>query len=201
MTRFHPLSILLSVMNSYTKIPNGNQVPLIVNLEPAPNNETLLATLVKNVETLTHKINTAPPQLSPLRSHTSPLLEGTFDNRSAHQSTSRQSRAKKWQAALHEQMKGKVEQIRLLEKKLEKVESSKVNDSSLPLHIGSSPFTLKVLTCPLPSHFRPLVINLFDDSKDPCDHLEIFYLHMHVQSYEDLILCPAFSLTLKGLAQ
>ncbi|KAB1207396.1 hypothetical protein CJ030_MR7G017421 [Morella rubra] len=62
-------------------------------------------------------------------------------------------------------------------------------------------FTLKVLTCPLPQHFRPPVIDIFDGSGDPCDHMEIFRLRIHVQSYEDPILCRAFSLTLEGSAQ
>lgn len=63
---------------------------------------------------------------------------------------------------------------------------------------SSSPFTPAVLACPLPPRFRSSMIDLFDGLEDPSDHLEVFQLHMHLQSYLDAILYRAFFLTFKG---
>lgn len=69
------------------------------------------------------------------------------------------------------------------------------------VNVGTSPFTQKVLAYPLPPRFRPPTIDLFDGSGNPGDHVELFCLHMHVQSYADPVLCCAFSFTLKGPTQ
>lgn len=79
-------------------------------------------------------------------------------------------------------MTGQAEQIRLLQQQLNKVENPKMNDP-FPTITRNSLFRLKVLACPLPSRFRLPQVDLFDGSGNPCNHLETFCLHKHVQSY------------------
>ncbi|KAB1205921.1 hypothetical protein CJ030_MR7G016901 [Morella rubra] len=153
-------------MTSSTGIPNGDLAPLVVNQELIPNSDALLATLVQTVENVTSQINTIPPP-KPSPSIVSPSHEETTDKYSAHQSPSKQCGADAWRAALYDQMSRQVKQIRLLQQKLSKVENHKTNDSSIPTNVSSSPFTLKVLACPLPPCFQPSQIDLFDGTATP----------------------------------
>lgn len=42
------------------------------------------------------------------------------------------------------------------------------------------PFTPKVMTLPLPDKFKPPQMEMFDDGKDPLDHLETHRMHMNL---------------------
>ncbi|XP_059650655.1 uncharacterized protein LOC132296472 [Cornus florida] len=63
------------------------------------------------------------------------------------------------------------------------------------------PFSPSVMKCPLPSKFRMPIIESFDGSKDPLDHLETFQALMHLHAMPDEIMCRAFPTTLKGSAR
>lgn len=127
--------LLPSKMTSSLEKTNGVQNPLVTVKTPT-SDESLLAGLAKNIETLIHKFDTIQPPSSPLHSHTlSPLHKDSVETYFYQPTTTG-----RWQATLHEQMVGQAEQIQLLEKKLEKVDSSKTNGFLFPRHIGSSPF-------------------------------------------------------------
>ena len=65
----------------------------------------------------------------------------------------------------------------------------------------ASPFVLTIMECPLPSKFKMPVMDTFDGSKDPMDHLETFKALMHLQAVPDAIMCRAFPVTLKGFTR
>ena len=44
-----------------------------------------------------------------------------------------------------------------------------------------SPFTLKVLECPLPPKFRLLQLESYDGLKDPLDHITTFKMTLSLQ--------------------
>ncbi|XP_059664019.1 uncharacterized protein LOC132309752 [Cornus florida] len=63
------------------------------------------------------------------------------------------------------------------------------------------PFSPSVMKCPLPSKFRMPIIESFDGTKDPLDHLDTFQALMHLHAMPDEIMCRAFPTTLKGSAR
>ena len=62
----------------------------------------------------------------------------------------------------------------------------------------NSPFTTKVLECPVLSKFRLSQLEPFDWLKDPQDHLNTFKTTLSLQQPPDEILCHSFPTTLKG---
>ena len=68
------------------------------------------------------------------------------------------------------------------------------------VHQTESPFTIGVLHFPLPVKFRMPQIEMFDEMKDPIDHLNTYKNQMELHGYQDLIRCRAFAITLKGPA-
>ena len=64
-----------------------------------------------------------------------------------------------------------------------------------------SPFTTKVLECPLPSKFRLPQLESFDGLKDSLDHITTFETTLSLQQPLNEILCCSFPTTLKGVAQ
>ena len=63
-----------------------------------------------------------------------------------------------------------------------------------------SPFTPEVLHYPLPAKFRMPQVEVFDDARDPIDHLNTYKNQMKLHGYQDPVRCRAFSITLKGPA-
>ena len=61
-----------------------------------------------------------------------------------------------------------------------------------------SPFTTKVLECPMPPKFRLPQLELFDGLKDSLDHITTFKTTLSLQHPPDEILCCSFLTTLKG---
>ena len=76
--------------------------------------------------------------------------------------------------------------------------SSDLNDL---VHRTDSPFTVFVISFPLPPKFRMPQMENYDGSKDPLDHLESFKTLMHLQGVPNEIICRAFPTTLKGSAR
>ena len=63
-----------------------------------------------------------------------------------------------------------------------------------------SPFMAGVLHFPLAMKFRMPLIEAFDETKDPVDHLNTYKNKMKLQRYQDPARCRAFAITLKGSA-
>ena len=69
------------------------------------------------------------------------------------------------------------------------------------VHRTDSPFTVPVTSFPLPPKFCMPLVESYDGSMDPLDHLESFKTLMHLQGVVDEIMCRAFPTTLKGLTR
>ena len=63
------------------------------------------------------------------------------------------------------------------------------------------PFTNRVLKFPLPDKFKDPWVDKYDGSGDPSNHIEGFRAHLALHGNPDEIACPAFPLTLKGVAK
>ena len=61
-----------------------------------------------------------------------------------------------------------------------------------------SPFTAGVLHFPLPAKFIMPLIETFNGTKDPIDHLNTYKNHMELHGYQDPVRCKAFTIMLKG---
>ena len=64
-----------------------------------------------------------------------------------------------------------------------------------------SPFTMKVLKCPLPPKFHLPLLESFDNLKDPLDHITTFKMTLSLQQPLDEILCRSFPTILKEVAR
>ena len=56
------------------------------------------------------------------------------------------------------------------------------------IHMMNSPFTAPITAHPLPSKFKMPTLDLYNGTRDPCDHIATF----------KSIICRAFLTTLKG---
>ena len=64
----------------------------------------------------------------------------------------------------------------------------------------NSPFTTKVMECPLPPKFCLPQLESYDDLKDPLDHITSFKMTLSLQQTPDEIVCQSFPMILKGAA-
>ena len=64
----------------------------------------------------------------------------------------------------------------------------------------NSPFTMRVLECPMPSKFHLPQLESFNGLKDPLDHITTFKTTLGLQQPLEEILCSSFPTTLKGAA-
>ena len=64
----------------------------------------------------------------------------------------------------------------------------------------NSPFTTKVMECPLPPKFRLPQLESYDNLKDPLDHITTFKMTLSLQQTPDEIVCQSFPMILKGAA-
>ena len=69
------------------------------------------------------------------------------------------------------------------------------------VHRANLPFTASVSLFPLPPKFWMPQVEIYDESKDPLDHLESFKTLMHLQGVADEIMCRVFPTMLKGPAR
>lgn len=69
------------------------------------------------------------------------------------------------------------------------------------VHRTDSPFITSINSHPLPSKFKMSSLDLYDGTRDPCDHIAIFKTTMHFQGVPDKIMCKTFPTTLKGPAK
>ena len=75
------------------------------------------------------------------------------------------------------------------------------NDLDKLVHRTDSPFTAPVTSFPFSSKFYISQIEVYDESKDPLDHLESFKTLMHLQGVADEIMCRTFPITVNGLVR
>ena len=64
-----------------------------------------------------------------------------------------------------------------------------------------SPFTSKVMECPLSPKFCLPQLESFDGLKDPLDHITTFKMTLSLLQTPDKILCRSFPTILKGVAR
>ena len=77
----------------------------------------------------------------------------------------------------------------------------RVNPVDDLVHRTDSPFMPSINSHPLPSKFKMPSLDLYDGTRDPCDHIPSFKTTMHLQGVPDEIICRAFPTTLKGPAR
>ncbi|GMH26332.1 hypothetical protein Nepgr_028175 [Nepenthes gracilis] len=61
-----------------------------------------------------------------------------------------------------------------------------------------SPFAMDLRMQPLPSKFKMPVLEGYDGSKDPMDHLNCFRTHLSLQGASEALMCQCFPVTLRG---
>ena len=65
----------------------------------------------------------------------------------------------------------------------------------------SSPFIAKVLECPLPLKFKLPQLEVYNDMKDPLDHVGAFKTILDLQQTPYEVKCKSFPATLRGAAR
>lgn len=90
-----------------------------------------------------------------------------------------------------------------MKRAMEKMKDSmkRANPMDDLVHRTDSPFIASITCHPLPSKFKMPILDSYDGTRDPCDHIATFKTTMHLQSVPDEIMCRAFPTTLKGLAK
>ena len=73
----------------------------------------------------------------------------------------------------------------------------RVNPVDDLIHRTDSPFTASINSHPLPPKFKMPSLDLYDGTRDPCDHIVTFKTTMYLQGVPDEIMCRAFLTTLK----
>ena len=63
------------------------------------------------------------------------------------------------------------------------------------------PFSIEIMSQPLPHHFKMPQLKKYDGSADSIDHLESFKAVMLLHGVADATLCRVFPSTLKGVAR
>ena len=69
------------------------------------------------------------------------------------------------------------------------------------VHWIDSPFVTSINSHPLPFKFKMPLLDSYDGTRDPCEHIATFKTTMHLQGVPDEIMCRAFPTILKGLAR
>ncbi|RWW39136.1 hypothetical protein BHE74_00055561 [Ensete ventricosum] len=95
------------------------------------------------------------------------------------------------------------EQVRQVHQRLDEVQKKvlkskgEIGESSK----GDSPFTPVIHGKPLSASFRLLTLELYDDSGDPTEHITAFHAQMALYDTSYMLMCRAFSTTLRGPAR
>ena len=69
------------------------------------------------------------------------------------------------------------------------------------VHRIDSPFTVSIMSHPLPLKFKMPTLDSYDGMRDPCDYIATFKTTMHLQGVLDEIMCKTFPTTQKGPAR
>ena len=57
------------------------------------------------------------------------------------------------------------------------------------IHRIDSPFTVSIMSHPLPSKFKMPILDSYDGTRDPYDHFAMLNMNMHLQGVPDEIIC------------
>ncbi|XP_075658132.1 uncharacterized protein LOC142628060 [Castanea sativa] len=57
------------------------------------------------------------------------------------------------------------------------------------IHRTDSPFIASITSHPLPSKFKMFTLDSYDGMRDPCDHIAMFKMTMHLQGVPNEIMC------------
>ena len=89
-----------------------------------------------------------------------------------------------------------------MRKELDKVNNAMKGKTTINLDgmikMTNSPFTTRVLECPLPSKFRLPQLKVYDGTKDPLDHIGALKTILNLQQTPDEVICKSFPVTLRG---
>lgn len=67
--------------------------------------------------------------------------------------------------------------------------------------LDKNPFTEEIIKAPLPQGFKLPVLDKYDGSSDPIDHVMLYHQNMLIYQESEAALCRAFPSTLTGAAQ
>ena len=102
-------------------------------------------------------------------------------------------------------MPNKDQMMEAMRKELDEVKSSMKGETAVNLDgmlkRTNSPFTAKVLECPLPPKFKLPQLEVYDGMKDPLDHIGAFKTILNLQRTLDKVICRFFPTTLRGAAR
>ncbi|RRT83547.1 hypothetical protein B296_00004237 [Ensete ventricosum] len=93
------------------------------------------------------------------------------------------------------------EQLHLVNQRIDDVRRilrTKDEHAEGPLH--DSPFVQEIQDAHIPSHFRLPMLEAYDGSSDPTEHVATFYAQMTLYGTSDAIISRAFPTTLRGIA-
>ena len=93
--------------------------------------------------------------------------------------------------------------LEAMRKELDEVKSTMKTVVNLDgmLKRTNSPFTAKVLECPLPPKFKLPQLEVYNGMKDPPDHIGAFKTILNLQQTPDDVICRSFLATLRGVAR
>ena len=66
-------------------------------------------------------------------------------------------------------------------------------------HPFSTPFSAEIINAPRYGAIKMSMVDLYDRTTDPEEHLGVYKVQMYVQDVDDTAHCGYFSATLKGL--
>ncbi|RWW06101.1 hypothetical protein GW17_00030591 [Ensete ventricosum] len=167
--------------------PASNPAPFIVTAEAFLGLTSQVQALAGIVQTivlyLSQLIHSATHQSAPLT--TFPQTDSDLDTLSSDTANSLREQVRQVHQRLDEVQK------EVLKSRWKMEESSK----------DGSPFTPEIQGKPLSATFRLPILEPYDGSGDPTEHITAFYAHMVLYDTSDALMCRAFPTTLRGPAR
>ena len=127
------------------------------------------------------------------------LVRCNRDNDEDHSLTSSKATSKR----TRQTTPNKDQMVEAIRKELDEVRSAMktaINPGGM-LKETSSPFTTKLLECPLPLKFKLPQLEVYDGMKDPLDHIGASKTILDLQQTPNVVKCRSFPATLRGVAR
>ncbi|RWV77272.1 hypothetical protein GW17_00061924 [Ensete ventricosum] len=94
------------------------------------------------------------------------------------------------------------EQLRLVNQRIDDVSRTlRTKDDHAEGPLRGSPFVQEIQYAHISSHFRLPMLEAYDGSSDPTEHVAAFYAQMALYGTSDAIIFRAFPITLQGIAR